>query len=175
MRNENDKLGMWLAEQNLEYKARFVPQSQSRNATTRDERGNLIPSINWLITIGKGVNFITTEYMQGIGHVPWLKPSFGRKTIAEAEEERCAAETGRASHHLRFKRVPAPTLQDVMFCLVSDSQVIEYADFEDWAMDHGFDPDSRKTEKIYQECMSIALKLRQIVDLDEARELYQDY
>ena len=43
-----------------------------------------------------------------------------------------------------------PTADDVLDCLVSDAHGYENSrDFTDWANEYGYDPDSRRAEKIY--------------------------
>ena len=150
----------------LKYKAEFIPQSQSRN------KDNKHPSLNWRVTLGS----IETDYMQGIGHLPGYKHS-ARLTVYEDERQRAAAETGKWSRveQFGFTRLPAPKLIDVLYSLVMDSDVIEYDSFEDWADTMGMNSDSIKDRKIYDACMLIALKLRQLINLDDARKAFQDY
>ena len=56
-----------------------------------------------------------------------------------------------------------------------DSDVLNYDCFEDWADCMGMDTDSRKAEDIYNACMKIALKLRQLIKLSEAQEAFEDF
>jgi hypothetical protein len=141
----------------IPYNATFVPQSMSRNA---DEKN---PSINWLVSFGS----IQTDYMQGIAHMPGYK-FYTRRTLEIADREKAAAEQGkyftRYSHGGLFggKKIPAPKLVDVLYSLVMDSDVINYDCFEDWAECFGYDTDSREAERIYNACMAIALKLRNL-------------
>lgn len=151
------------AESGLEFKFEFVPQSQSRNK-------NSDPCINWKVTVSKGSACLTVEYMQGAGYMPGYKPT-GRKTIDDADREKAFSETGR--HGL--KRVLEPTPTDVLHGLVLDYSAIDYANFEEWANEYGFDSDSIKALAIYDQCISVALQLRQMIDLDAAREAFQDY
>jgi hypothetical protein len=48
----------------------------------------------------------------------------------------------------------------VVASLASDSNVLDYATYEDWGSELGFDPDSRKGEAIYRQCLTLALRLR---------------
>jgi len=149
---------------NLGYSAVFVPQSQSRNA------GENRASLNWRVTISKGRASITTDYMQGIGHLPGYSYAW-RKSVAQDREERAAAESGR----WKLKRLSPPALHEVLHSLVMDADVLNYADFEEWADSFGYDADSRAAEKIYQDCITNALQLRQILDIDAAAEAFIDY
>lgn len=58
-----------------------------------------------------------------------------------------------------------PTAYDVLCSLVMDACSIEDSrGFEDWASNLGYDPDSRKAEKIYQQCEQEARKFNHFVD-----------
>lgn len=82
-----------------------------------------------------------------------------------------------------FKRKPkAPAIEpkplDVIHSLVMDSSVLDYARFEDWASEYGYETDSRKAESTYRACLEIALQLRAAIGesgLSELRDAFQDY
>lgn len=46
-----------------------------------------------------------------------------------------------------------PELAEVLYCLRSDCDVVNYGDFEDWADCMGYDTDSRRAERIYNACV----------------------
>lgn len=176
----------------LTYDAVFIPQSESRNA------GEKYPSINWKVSIGKGNSKLTTDYMQGAGYIPlmqhmggngWEKayaqkvcengrylpvlPTFtsGKVDFYKAHEK---INLGYSAH----KKLPAPKLIDVLHSLVMDSSVINYSDFAEWASEYGYDADSRKAEKTYNDCLKIALSFRAIVGndaIEKLSELLNDY
>lgn len=85
--------------------------------------------------------------------------------------------------YIRFQRKPKselilPSLEDVMHCILLDADVLNYATFEDWAPDLGYDPDSRKAYEIYQACLKIGLRLNQAfsaTELATLRTLFEDY
>lgn len=68
-----------------------------------------------------------------------------------------------------------PTIEEMLDCLVSDALSVDenperppnYAfkarPFEDWCGDFGYDPDSRKAEKVYSACVDVAKKLRSLL------------
>ena len=155
-----EKAGEYCDNLNIPYSAVFVPQSQSRNA------GENLPSLNWRVTFGA----ITTDYMQGIAHMPGYVHKI-RRTVNDAQREENAAERGIVG----IKPLPKPKLVDVLYSLVMDADVLEYGCFEDWATYYGYSEDSREAEKIYRQCLDIALELRQLIDLDEAREAFEGY
>ena len=134
-----------------------------------------------LIVVKRNGSQITTDYMQGIGHLPGYSKLRGPKTTLYNDERiRDAAEKGRNLHVLGMhaqlgNKLEAPSLTDVLYSLVMDSDVIEYTDFEEWAQNYGYDVDSRNAEKIYSACLDTALKLRRLIDLEQAREAFQDF
>lgn len=155
----------------VEYEAVFVPLSLSRNATAEH------PCINWRITIRHNGHSISTDYMQGVGHLPF--PAVGQgQTIDQQRQVKTAVETGKyreGGQVSSLLTLPAPKLEDVLYSLSMDSDAIEHPTYEGWAADLGFDEDSRKGERMYRKCLEIGLLLRKLFDLDELREHFQDY
>lgn len=166
----------------IEYSAVFVPFSQSRNKDDKDK------SLNWLVTIKRNNQSLTTDYMQGIGHLPGYKHFLG-SVSDEANEQRqrleIGAEQGRKVR-ISFDRYVMPTtklldsplLKDILYSLVVDSDCLDYSTFEEWADCFGYDHDSRSAEKIYRACLEIALKMRLMFGddgLNKLREVFQDY
>lgn len=175
--SDHSQLDATIAAMGLEYSAEFVPQSRSRNANEKR------PSLNWRVTIKKGRVTLTTDYTQGIGHLPK-----NNQTLGEYEQrwyESNAAETGKMGRVtsggrslLNPKPIPAPLLRDVLYCLVTDSDVLDFATFEDWADAYYYDTDSRSAEKTYRACLDTALRLRALIGDDGLRKLqeaFQDY
>lgn len=147
----------------------FVPFSQSRN---KDEKN---PSLNWKVTLlHKGRKIVTTDYMAGCGHAPsYSQPGYNTLDGRKGVNYEC-------EHGKEFagsKRLIKPDSRDVIWSLLMDSDVLNYGDFESWAGDFGYDPDSRKAERTYNDCMRIALKVRAIGEsvIEELRDAYQDY
>ena len=165
-----DKAQQYVDSLDIQYQAEFVPQSRSRNA------GDRHPSLNWRVTVGDPP--IETDYMQGIAHMPGYKHS-ERLALYHDRLKSDAAERGRRVYGTypfrQGSRLAAPKLVDVLYSLVMDSDALNYSTFEEWADCFGYDTDSREAEKIYKQCLEIALQLRQIIDLDAAQEAFQDY
>lgn len=166
-----------IANLHLDYTARFVPKSQSRNKDKEE------PSLNWKITLrrvdaGAGTT-LETDYMQGIGHVP----GYSQGDTSKHHTDRIAQAAVTGKYYTRkvggfMKDLPEPTLRDVLHSLVCDSDVLESSGFEEWASYFDYDTDSRKAEAIYKACIEIALKLKALVgqeNLDKLRDLYQGY
>jgi hypothetical protein len=150
------------AELGLTMAAKFVPHSQSRNKADKE------PRLNWVVTLRVGDRVvIETDYTAGQGHCPAYKQRGGRTAVAR-ELVRWECEHGKPgfwSYGMglvlqRSAKPILPALADVLHCLCSDADAIDYGSFEDWANSVGYDPDSRKAEATYRACLELALKLR---------------
>ena len=62
----------------------------------------------------------------------------------------------------------APDAESVLDCLSSDASYLDMP-FSEWAIDMGYDPDSRKAERIYKACEHGASRLKRFLGDD----LYQ--
>ncbi len=162
----------------LEMKAEFVPFSRSRN------KGNKYPSLNWEVTISRaGKPILTTDYSTGQGHCPSYKQGDNSNDRDVAVLLEC--ENGRMSrighgpvYTATGTKLLMPELSDVLYSLANDSDVLNYSSFEDWALNFGYDKDSRAAETIYRACLDIALKLRNALGEDGLHQLIeacQDY
>lgn len=65
----------------------------------------------------------------------------------------------------------APELASVLNCLASDASSVEGNDFESWAADLGFDPDSRTALKTYNVCVRQMASLGRLLGADAYSEL----
>lgn len=151
----------------------FVPFSQSRNAKEKWQ------SLNWRVTLKRnGRDILETDYSQGIAHCPAysIKGKYGQaNAIAiEIEKGRIAKKAfGDGRYFESRKPIAPPSLADVLSSLCMDSDVLNYANFEQWAKNFGYDPDSRKGEAIYRQCLEIALTLRAAIGDADLSELCQ--
>lgn len=169
-----DRILQWAAKHGVTMAAEFVPFSQSRN------KGEKSPSLNWRVTIQRnGRAVLTTDYSAGCGHCDAYKASVvelgGQNCIMRDEVIRRECETGKSYKGLKKYNLD---LDSVLWSLSMDYGVINYATYEDWAVEYGYDPDSRKGEAIYRACLEIALKLRAALGDDAMAELAeagQDY
>ena len=138
----------------IEVKTAFVPWSQSRNKHEKH------PSLNWRYSlIRKGKEFLSGDYFAGHGHCPSYSQVLSVDG-AEAVQQEC--ETGRTCFPGTLRKGQPIRLDtvDLFESLLLDAGAIDYATFEDWAADYGYDVDSRKAEAIYKECLRIGLALR---------------
>lgn len=170
-----------IASLGLTYSATFVPQSQSRNKKDKQ------PTLNWQVGIGKGNSLLVTDYSQGIAHHPQYK-QVNPRVIHGDNILRSSSQTGKYNpRNLEAssngtspgtKDIPAPLLRDVLYCLVTDADVLNYSDFEEWAMNFGYEADSRAAERTYRDCLKIALQLQAMLGRDtlaKLQEAFQDY
>lgn len=173
-----EEIKLELLKRGISITSGFVPWSKSRNSKEKQ------PSLNWKITLLKNDKpILTTDYMSGCGHCPSYKQNgkgYDYKQIINSE-----CETGLVSKFgwsmsvvITDKKKPIlPDLVSVVWSLILDSEVLDY-EFEDWARNFGYDADSRQAEKIYKDCMEIALKLIRAFgseEINQLREIYQDY
>lgn len=144
------------AELGITMEAVFIPFSRSRNASEKQ------PTLNWRVSLARnGKAIITSDYSAGKGHCPAYKASIAalgnRNSIMRDDFIRRECETGRAADS---GDKLMPDFADVINSLVSDADVIDYATYEDWASNFGYDPDSRKGEADYRACLDVALRMR---------------
>lgn len=151
-----------LAKAGIAYTAVFVPQSVSRNAGKE-------PCLNWRVTLTSTRASLATDYMQGIGHVPGLKIP-RRKTLDDEQNWLAACERG-LNPMRGMKRLDKPHAADVIHSLLLDSDVTQYACFEDWADSVGYDTDSRAAEAIYNACKLIARDFNRVINAETRAKL----
>lgn len=125
------------------------------------EKEDKYPMDHYTIRIGDQL----FEYHQGIGH---RKPKRGYGELLYSR-------TPSIEYIKEATRIIQPKLDDILYCLVSDSDVMEYS-FEEWCNNTGYDPDRISHKKIYDACRENAEKLLKLgIDLEKAREAFQDY
>jgi len=160
----------------LTVRSEFVPWSRSRHASEDH------PSMNWRITVvHNGRDVLTTDYGAGPGHCPSFKhgdrSEVQRRLIAYECEQ---GKRGFYAHNLdtvvardtQQSRI-LPDTCSVIASLVSDSDVLNYPTFEEWARDHDVNPDSRAGEKTYRASLEIGLAMRRAVGDDGLRMLIE--
>ena len=193
-----DKIKAVCVDLGLTMTAEFVPFSKSRNAVPRNGADKPWKSLNWKVTlrvtqpgtrtgtVDTGRDILTTDYGQGVAHCPsYNDKRYGRPGFMSVDRDKAVTyeiETGRvyvpALAQTGTRKVPDPSIVDVVASLVLDSSVLDAASFEDWAADYGYDTDSRSAETTYRECLAVALKLRNGIGeagLTALREACQDY
>ncbi|MGE1002650.1 hypothetical protein [Ralstonia pseudosolanacearum] len=168
----------------LKITTQFVPFSISRNADSKQK------SLNWKVTLSSIRNKMTFDYSKGVGHLPYPNEfqldKYQRSVVNEAINS--ALETGVARKIARGamaftllhskEEFPTPNLREVLYSLTQDADVTNYLVYEHWADEFGYDPDSRKGEKIYEECRLQASKLSDVLGgmdkVQNLREILQE-
>jgi len=143
----------------LTVRAEFVPWSRSRNAMRKNR------SLNWRVTlIRDGRDVLTTDYSVGIGHCPSYRNIPGSvhslDKAAAIERETELGKEYRNKLGIYSGNPILPDTCDVVHSFVVDSDVLNYARFEEWASDHDVNPDSRAGEATYRASLELALALR---------------
>lgn len=145
----------------------FVPFSQSRNAKPGAKCSER--SLNWRasLSVNGRPPFLETDYQQGIGHSPAYVAAKGRITLDAERAVIGETESGKrwrlgnmTGVYQTAQALPAPTVADIVSCLILDGGAIDHATFESWADEYGYDTDSRKAESIYRACLETGLKMR---------------
>lgn len=150
----------------------FVPASQAP-----EDRRN---QINWNITIQRnGRTPYALTYSEGIGHLPFY--DVNNRSVAYRGAVQHAIETGRHGPidrtHLWSKKLPEPSLADVMYSLLIDTSDAD-ENFEDWARSLGYDDDSIKALRIYEAVQDEARAMRRMFtsrERDELAKIFEDY
>lgn len=91
------------------------------------------------------------EIWHGAQYGKKLKPDT-QKEFTDAVWKFCAEHDDEWFHRWNLM----PSAEDVEESLVRDAQCVSYGEtFEDFCLELGYDPDSRKAEKIFNECVDI--------------------
>lgn len=166
---------------NIVTETTFVPFSRSRNKDSK----NL--SLNYKITLSNtlqcnGKCILVIDYSMGVGHIP--NYSHREDSVDYLNAVKATCESGKNyvagyknALHGSYKPI-VPDLGDIWSCLTGDTDVLNYSSFEDWADSFDYDTDSRKAEKLYQECLKHALALNSALGyktMEKLQEAFQDY
>jgi hypothetical protein len=159
-----------IAKHGLTVEAIFIPWSRSREKDRKD------PCLNWRIALKKGDReILSTDFTAGQASCPADKrkdPYKKRELIRWECEHGYEARYWESSGVISSQRAPIkPDTSDIVHCLVLDADVLNYATFEEWAENFGYDTDSRKAESIYRTCLETAIKLRARLGEDVLTEL----
>ena len=153
----------------------FVPFSVSRNSKADYK------SLNWKINLC-GREF---DYQQGCAHAPAYKRKWeGSGQLQTAIDAECEKGlkvkgfdwTGRMP--LMSRDRIAPDYKSFLYCLYSDSDALNYTGFEDWCDNLGFDSDSIKAKKAYDDCVSTGLYFMGLFGrgfFDDCEKCFEDY
>ncbi len=149
----------------IEMAAQYVPSEY-------DPKSKEFQGIKWKIVFKSKRGEFATNFTQGIGHLPNY-PKTGKMPVDILEDIKHTLQTGKICRHignqiLKFggKPISPPHPADVISCLLTDSSAEDYATFEDWANEMGYDPDSRKAEAIWQACLETSRNMNRVIGHD---------
>ncbi len=158
----------------LTVEATFVPWGKSRSAPSGHR------SLNWKISLVKAgwmAPVLVTDYTAGLAHCPSYRPG-ARDTLDYIDALRMETEEGRAYRRGIGWTPILPDPADVVYSLIHEADVLDHQNFESWASNLGYDTDSRSAERIYRECLGLALQLRNAIGEDglaTLRDASQDF
>lgn len=66
-----------------------------------------------------------------------------------------------------------PQLENILYCLLRETQGIDSTSFELWCGDFGYDADSRKAFSMYEACMKEYKQLKGLFTNQELNKLYK--
>jgi len=162
------------------YTPTFTPMKQT---------GEKHPQLHWNIELSTpGRKPFSIPYSEGIAHVKGYLPhkTHGRTMHDQEQEEkfRLTCETGKLYKYFSSRGFdfpigtqPPPSIHDVFYCLCSDSDCMDDT-FSGWASNLGYDSDSIKAQKIYQQCIEQTIQVKALftcAQWERLREAYQDY
>jgi hypothetical protein len=125
--------------------------------------------IQWRVTIRRRAYQQSFNYSAGIAHLPCYASLKGPKNTLH--NEAIIARELATGINSKTGRAITPNAADVLYCLALDGEAINYAAFEQWADEFGYDTDSRKAEAAYKECLRAGLFLRAILGENGIDEL----
>lgn len=139
------------------------------------------PRLNWMCTLSRGKRSFDAEFHQGYALIKGLPKT--KDIYLQKEMIRLICETGYMHEILEpwqrpvrsNKRVTEPLLKEVLYYLCLDAQVLNYATFEEWANEYGYEEDNRKAEALYRECITQSLKLSNLIGSTTIESLNDAY
>lgn len=124
----------------------------------------------WRVTLSKGTKIETFDYFTGTGHRKSSKP-------VPLEIKRFPNTLHAEAWHKVHTKPKMPEIAGVLSSLVMDANA-GYLTFYEFCMDYGYDDDSIKAKKTYDQCKENADKIKRILHneiLDALRLALQNY
>lgn len=153
------------------------------------------PCIQFTVRLNfQGKRVLDTDYSLGVGHVNPKKHHIGSVNfLGLSDNQESMLMTWQAKPLANFsnkeswanlaaklarKEKLAPTLPEVLHSLLLDgSPHFNHQSFEDWALELGYDADSREAERVYRLCDDIGRKLAHAIPqktMEAAQRITQD-
>lgn len=127
------------------------------------------PRLKWVVTLNRlGKKILSCTYTAGVDYAPsWP---------AQAAYDECR--TGLYAVVLLVPKPISPDIVDVVASLCLDASAIDYASFEDWANNCGYDfhvmedPEEKQFLLVdYKQCLEYALKLKAAIGDEDFQAL----
>lgn len=155
------------------------------------------PSV-WIVSLKRNGREYSTEYTMGAAYRIWtgdkyqgriVGPIGGWQGLTKYVGGKIPKRGDRVQCHrgsvpvviaemLQNQTAPEPpSLDGVVYALVMDAMGVRHGQtFEEWASEYGMDSDSRKAEKMYNQCINTWRALIRLgADLDNLEDMYADY
>jgi hypothetical protein len=130
----------------------------------------------WIVII-EGQEF---EYSTGIGHrINSILFASEKYKFSKVMNKQPKKERSNMLLYLdevkKVSKVKPLNLDDILYCLILDADCGTYS-FDDFCSEFGYDDDSIKATEIYKACQKNGKKVKKFIpNIEEARELFQDY
>jgi hypothetical protein len=140
------------------------------------------PQVNWKVILSRKERTMAIEYHQGCGHIKLPDKIFGihPKSLLRwgAIIQVCNIGKAKSTMGAVVYTQPPPSVIDVLYSLILESDVLDYPTYEGWALETGYSPDSRNGESVYNLCRQQTWALLQLVGYEGIKRLrgaYIDY
>jgi len=167
------ELQTWLDKIDVEWT--YLPHSL--DGVTNQEILKLM--LKWKAKVSvDGRGSVEVSYFCGLGHfpIPSLREGIMTRKLT-ADQWRRLEEYLSGRRSIRMSQSAdrwTPDKSDLLYCLCSEADILDYSGFPEWADCLGYDSDSIKARETYDACMRQTLSLRQLIDIDEGRRLFSD-
>lgn len=150
----------------------------------KNEDGKRNLQDHWVLTLSKGSVTETFDYWTGIGHrKPQKVGDRDRWQVQRALKIIGGMELRQTDENFKNAKTELengstavyPKLDDVLYCLLSDSEACDL-DFDEWCAEFGYDTDSRKALAVYEACKANGEKCKRLgIGGAEMREKIADF
>lgn len=164
--NTEKEVETFLKTHDIEFIPTFVSKVQGLN--------HLQYKTHWTVEFKRGSRSLKTSYQAGFGLLlpKSAIPKAGDNSLRTWNTVRQLCETGHTTLGVgKYMKVDNPKPADVLSCLMLDFSVLDYSNFEEFATEFGYDPDSRSAEQTYKDCIETGLQYNRFFSTEEREEL----
>lgn len=128
----------------------------------------------WSVILVRNGQSYTAQYSMGAAHRVYTTPNGRRGKPVQFKYNGCYSVDEYTD--LGWSVPNIPEVLDVLNCLILDADSVEYNGFEEWCEEFGFNTDSIKAKKSYDQCCETRAGINRLgFRLEELQELFQDY